>query len=178
MNLATLAERNLAEYGDYDRLFFEGKTHTNRELYERSTRLASALLSLGLGLEDKVVVMMPNCAEVLVSYPAIWRAGMTAIPGPIPARVPRAQIHPRKLGREGDHHVAGDSLHGRGRDQRYAPARARHRDRRRRYGTARMLVVRRIGCRAPADARPSRSAAPTTWRPSSTRAAPPDNRRA
>jgi long-chain acyl-CoA synthetase len=80
MNLATLAERNLAEYGDYDRLHFEGRTYTNRELYEHSRRLATALSRLGLGPEDKVVVMMPNCPEVFVCYPAIWRAGMTAIP--------------------------------------------------------------------------------------------------
>jgi long-chain acyl-CoA synthetase len=80
MNLAALAEQNLTEHGDYDRLFFEGKAHTNRELYEQSRRLASALAGLGLGGGDKVVVMMPNCPEVLVCYPAIWRAGMIAIP--------------------------------------------------------------------------------------------------
>lgn len=80
MNLATLAERNLAEYGDYDRLLFEGKSYTNRALYDQSRRLASALAGLGLGPEDRVVVMMPNCPEVLVCYPAIWRTGMTAIP--------------------------------------------------------------------------------------------------
>lgn len=80
MNLASLADRNLAEYGDYERLFFEGRSYTNRELHEKSTRLATALGALGLSAEDKVVVMMPNRPEVLVSYPAIWRAGMTAIP--------------------------------------------------------------------------------------------------
>jgi long-chain acyl-CoA synthetase len=80
MNLASLAERNLAEYGDYVRLVFEGKHYTNRELHDQSARLAGAFAELGLESGDKVVVMMPNCPEVLVSYPAIWRAGLTAIP--------------------------------------------------------------------------------------------------
>ncbi|HVU04579.1 MAG TPA: long-chain fatty acid--CoA ligase [Polyangiaceae bacterium] len=80
MNLATFADRNLAEYGEYDRLVFEGKTYTNRELHERSTRLATALGRLGLVPGDKVVVLLPNCPEVLITFPAVWRAGMTAIP--------------------------------------------------------------------------------------------------
>jgi long-chain acyl-CoA synthetase len=80
MNLATLAERNLAEYGEYDRLVFEGRTHTNRELHERSQRLATAFGGIGLGRDDKVVVMLPNCPEVFVSYPAAWRAGLIVIP--------------------------------------------------------------------------------------------------
>jgi long-chain acyl-CoA synthetase len=80
MNLASLADQNLAEYGVYERLLFEGQSYTNRELHDRSLRLATALGALGLSPDDKVVVMMPNRPEVLVSYPAIWRAGMTAIP--------------------------------------------------------------------------------------------------
>ncbi len=80
MNLASLADRNLAEFGEYERLVFEGRTYTNRELHEMSCRLAQALVDLGLSPGDRVVVMMPNGPEVLVSYPAAWRAGMTVIP--------------------------------------------------------------------------------------------------
>ena len=80
MNLASLAETNLARFGEYERLVFEGKTYTNRELHEASRRFARALTDLGLAPGDKVIVMMPNCPEVLVAYPAIWRAGMTVIP--------------------------------------------------------------------------------------------------
>jgi long-chain acyl-CoA synthetase len=80
MNLASLAERDLAEYGEYERLIFEDNSYTNRRLHDLSTRLAGALHALGLVVEDKVVVMMPNGPEVFVSYAAIWRAGMTAIP--------------------------------------------------------------------------------------------------
>jgi long-chain acyl-CoA synthetase len=80
MNLATLAEKNLAAFGEYERLLFEGKSYTNRELHEASSRLAAAFAALGLGPGDRVVVTMPNCPEVLVTYPAVWRAGMTIIP--------------------------------------------------------------------------------------------------
>ncbi|HEX7672457.1 MAG TPA: AMP-binding protein, partial [Polyangiaceae bacterium] len=80
MNLASLADQNLTEYGDYERLFFEERTYTNRELHDQSARLAAALRALGLSENDKVVVMMPNRPEVFMSYPAVWRAGMTVIP--------------------------------------------------------------------------------------------------
>ncbi len=80
MNLASLSERNLAEYGEYERLVFEGRSYTNRALRDQSARLASALSGLGLGRDDKVVVMMPNGPEVLVAYEGIWRAGLIAIP--------------------------------------------------------------------------------------------------
>ncbi len=80
MNLASLAEKNLADYGEYERLLFEGKTFTNRQLHESSCRLARGLVDLGCRPGDKVVLMMPNGPEVFVTYPAIWRAGLTVIP--------------------------------------------------------------------------------------------------
>ncbi len=80
MNLAELAEANLAEFGEYERLIFEGRAYTNRQLFDGSCRLAAGLSALGLAPDDRVVLMMANGPEVLMSYPAIWRAGMTAIP--------------------------------------------------------------------------------------------------
>jgi long-chain acyl-CoA synthetase len=80
MNLAALAERNLAEHGEYERLVFEGRTLTNRELHEASLRLAGALRDLGCRDGDKVILMMANGPEVFVTYPATWRAGLTVVP--------------------------------------------------------------------------------------------------
>ncbi len=80
MNLASLAETNLAEHGEYDRLVFEGKAFTNRALHEASCRLARALLDLGCHEGDRVVLMMANSPEVFVTYPAVWRAGLTVVP--------------------------------------------------------------------------------------------------
>jgi long-chain acyl-CoA synthetase len=80
MNLASLAEKNLADYGEYERLIFEDKSLTNRALRDLAARFATALSSLGLAPDDKVVVMMPNAPEVFVAYEGIWRAGVTAVP--------------------------------------------------------------------------------------------------
>jgi long-chain acyl-CoA synthetase len=80
MNLASLADKNLAEYGEYERIVFEDETYTNRDLHEMSCRLAGALVGLGLQSDDKVVILMPNGPEVLVTYPAVWRAGLVSIP--------------------------------------------------------------------------------------------------
>jgi long-chain acyl-CoA synthetase len=80
MNLASLAEQNLRDHGVYDRLVFEGRRYTNRELHDMSCRLAGALVALGCRPGDKVVLMMPNAPEVFVAYPALWRAGLTVVP--------------------------------------------------------------------------------------------------
>jgi long-chain acyl-CoA synthetase len=80
MNLAAFADQNLATFGEYERLVFEGERVTNRQLHERSCRLANGLRAAGIGAGDKVVVLMMNSPDVLVSYPAIWRAGGVVIP--------------------------------------------------------------------------------------------------
>ena len=80
MNLALLAEQNLKEFGEYGRLIFEDQTWTNRQLHEASCALAAGLRDLGLGVDDTVVVLMPNCPQVLMSFPAVWRAGCIVVP--------------------------------------------------------------------------------------------------
>jgi long-chain acyl-CoA synthetase len=80
MNLAELAETNLAEFGEYERLIFEGRGYTNGQLHDLGCRLAAGLIALGLSPDDRVVLILPNCPEVLASYPAVWRAGLTVIP--------------------------------------------------------------------------------------------------
>src|ERR1700712_2017107 len=80
MNLALLADRELAERGVCNRLWFEERSYTNAELHDASCRLATAFGTLGIGADDRVVVLVANCPEVLISYPAIWRAGAVAVP--------------------------------------------------------------------------------------------------
>jgi len=80
MNLAMLADRDLEEKGERERLWFEERSYTNRELHEASLRLAGALKKLGIRPDDKIVVIMNNCPEVLISYPAIWRVGAVVVP--------------------------------------------------------------------------------------------------
>lgn len=80
MSLAYLAERDLAERGEREWLWFEERVYTNRGLHDASCRLARALRALDIGTDDRVIVMMSNCPEVLISYPAVWRIGGVAIP--------------------------------------------------------------------------------------------------
>ena len=80
MNLAHLGEENLEKYGEYVALVFEGKEHTNREQHRAANRLANALRGLGVGVGDRVVVMLPNCPEVPQGYAAIFKLGGVIVP--------------------------------------------------------------------------------------------------
>ena len=64
MNLASLVDSNLSEFGEYRATVFEDRWLTNREQAERSFRFTNALRGLGIGEGDRVVVMLANCPEV------------------------------------------------------------------------------------------------------------------
>ncbi|RJP70177.1 MAG: long-chain-fatty-acid--CoA ligase [Candidatus Abyssobacteria bacterium SURF_17] len=80
MNLAELAGRKIREFGEYVTLIFEDNEYTNVQMHEQSKRFAGGLKRLGIKPDDKVMVLMPNCPEVLISYPAIWRLGAIIVP--------------------------------------------------------------------------------------------------
>jgi long-chain acyl-CoA synthetase len=80
MNLAVLGEENVARYGEYVSLVFEGREWTNVEQQKRASQLANALRRRGIGIGDRVVVLLPNCPEVLQSYGGILRLGAVAVP--------------------------------------------------------------------------------------------------
>jgi long-chain acyl-CoA synthetase len=79
-NLAVLAEQAFARLGTYESLFFEGQWLTSAQIHDRSTRVAAGLRAHGVGVGDRVVVMMMNTPEVFISYRAIWRAGAVVTP--------------------------------------------------------------------------------------------------
>jgi long-chain acyl-CoA synthetase len=79
-NLARLAEESLERLGDRDSLLFDGAWHRAGALHQRSGCIAGGLSELGLRPGDRVVVLMSNCAEVPLSYHALWRAGLVAVP--------------------------------------------------------------------------------------------------
>jgi long-chain acyl-CoA synthetase len=79
-NLARLAEGALDRLGDHPSLFFEGVWHSSGQLHERAARLAGGLKELGIRPGDRVAVIMANCAEVGVTYAAVWRAGAVVTP--------------------------------------------------------------------------------------------------
>ena len=79
MNIAVWADQGVAEHGDYDALVAEDRSLTSRELQDESSALAGALAAAGLEPGDRVVVLLPNCAQVVVSQLAGLRAGGTAV---------------------------------------------------------------------------------------------------
>jgi long-chain acyl-CoA synthetase len=80
VNLATLGEENVRRYGEYVSLVFEGRELTNVDQQRAASRFANALRRLGVEPNDRVVVMLPNCPEVLQSYAAITRLGAVVVP--------------------------------------------------------------------------------------------------
>jgi long-chain acyl-CoA synthetase len=80
VNLATLGEESVRRYGEYPALAFEGREWTNVEQQRAASRLAHALRGLGVRPGDRVVVLLPNCPEVLQSYAAILKVGAVVVP--------------------------------------------------------------------------------------------------
>src|SRR5262249_9489511 len=73
-------EDSVRTYGEYAALLFDGREITNVDQQRAANRLANALRRRGLGLDDRVVVMLPNGPEVLVSYAAILKLGAVIVP--------------------------------------------------------------------------------------------------
>jgi long-chain acyl-CoA synthetase len=80
VNLARQAEAALDRHGDYDSLLFEGTWHSSGTQAGRAARFATGLTGLGLRPGDRLMVLMANCPEVLVTYTAAWRAGAAVTP--------------------------------------------------------------------------------------------------
>ena len=79
-NLARQAELAFERQGDYDSLCYEGRWHSSGQLADRAARLATGLADLGVRPGDRLLVLMANCPEVLITYRAAWRAGAVVTP--------------------------------------------------------------------------------------------------
>src|SRR5215471_10376677 len=80
MSLTRLVDESLERYGEYVCLAFEGRRYTNTEQHAAAGRLANVLRRLGVEPGDRVLVMLPNCPEVLQSYQGILRVGGVIVP--------------------------------------------------------------------------------------------------
>src|SRR5688572_13962699 len=80
MNLATLGEENARRFGEYVALHFEGRDYTNVQQQRAAARAVRALARLGVGVGDRVVVLLPNCPEVMQAYGGILRLGAVIVP--------------------------------------------------------------------------------------------------
>ncbi|HEX3751103.1 MAG TPA: AMP-binding protein, partial [Streptosporangiaceae bacterium] len=79
-HLARQSERQLERHGDGDSLFFEDRWYTRGWMADQAARFGAGLAGLGVRPGDRVVVLMANCPEVLVTYTAAWRAGAVVTP--------------------------------------------------------------------------------------------------
>ena len=80
MNLAQLGDEAVARYGEYTALSFEGRALTNVDQHRTAARVAGALRRMGVAPGDRVVVLLPNCPEVLAAYTGIHKAGGVIVP--------------------------------------------------------------------------------------------------
>lgn len=80
MNLARLLDDHVSNFGDYDAQYFEGRWYSTGEILNRTKGFAAGLLELGVEKGDRVVVLLPNCPEVGISYWAAWRIGAAVTP--------------------------------------------------------------------------------------------------
>src|SRR6266850_7412337 len=80
LTLARLGDESIQRFGEYEALAFEGRRLTNVDQVRAACRVAHALRRLGVGAGDRVVVMLPNCPEVIQSYGGILRAGGVIVP--------------------------------------------------------------------------------------------------
>ncbi len=79
-NLARQAELALDRQGDHDSLWYEGRWHSSGSLADRAAAFATGLADLGVRPGDRLLVLMANCPEVLITYSAAWRAGAVVTP--------------------------------------------------------------------------------------------------
>ena len=91
MNLARLLDDHVADYGDHDEVFFEGRWYGSAETLANAKRLGAGLQELGVRPGDRVVVLLPNCPEVGISYWGAWRIGAAITP--VIFMLPPAEIH-------------------------------------------------------------------------------------
>lgn len=97
MKLKDLLEKNIADFGEYPLLFFKERTLTNVETKNLADQFANGLRRLGIQKGDRVMVCLPNCPEVLISYQGITRAGAIIVPVMF-------MLHPKEL-----HYIALNS---------------------------------------------------------------------
>ncbi len=65
---------------DSPAIFFKGAEVSNRDLDRLSDRFAAALVAAGIGKDDRVALVLPNCPQFLIAEIGAWKAGATVLP--------------------------------------------------------------------------------------------------
>lgn len=92
MNLVALADENLKSFNEYPFLIFDDQIFTNQQIIREAQNLAGSLTKLGVKKGDHVLVMLPNCPQVIISYQGILRCGAVIVPL-IPLTTPQELTH-------------------------------------------------------------------------------------
>lgn len=61
-------------------LWFKGRQFSWLEINQLSDRFASALVTEGVRRGDRVVVVLPNCPQMVIAELGIWKAGAISVP--------------------------------------------------------------------------------------------------
>lgn len=82
--LYDLSIYNCVTFGTLPAVIYEDREqvreYTNVALAREATQFAAGLRAMGIEKGDRVLVMLPNCPEVLIAYQGIARAGAVIIP--------------------------------------------------------------------------------------------------
>lgn len=79
MNLGRFLSRSAKYWPEQAAILFRDQTITFRQLDERSSRLANALLGLGAGKGDRVAVQAWNCPQLIEVECALYKAGLVKV---------------------------------------------------------------------------------------------------
>jgi long-chain acyl-CoA synthetase len=72
--------QNAREHGGDAGLIFEGKRISWAELERSSDAFAAALTELGVGVGDRVALILPNCPQFLIAEFGAWKVGAIVAP--------------------------------------------------------------------------------------------------
>jgi long-chain acyl-CoA synthetase len=78
--LVDVVRRSAEEQPQHSAMYFKGVSLSYRELDRQSDAVAGALLSLGLGIGDRVALIMPNSPQMIICELGIWKAGAIVVP--------------------------------------------------------------------------------------------------
>ncbi|MBP9009061.1 MAG: acyl--CoA ligase, partial [Methanospirillum sp.] len=81
-NISTFLDTHQARFPDKIALIHpkSNRSYTYTDLYRFSGSLAAACEEFGLVPGDRVVLYLDSSPEYLISYFALWRAGLVAVP--------------------------------------------------------------------------------------------------
>ncbi len=80
MILEDILNRTVSQVSDKTAIIYGERRITYQELYQRTNRLANALLNLGIRKETRVAVMEKNCPEFIELYFAVAKTGGIVVP--------------------------------------------------------------------------------------------------